>query len=120
MSVEGVPMNEAAGRVADGDAGDRQLAGINGLSAAEVASRIEAGQYNKPPRSATKSIRRIFRDNLVSVFNVIIGLIILFLLSFYVASNDKRLLLDAVGVFTVALFNTAIAIFQEVKAKRAL
>src|ERR1041384_5368655 len=101
MSVEGLPMNKAAGRVADDDAGDRQLAGIDGLSAAEVASRIEAGQYNKPPQSATKTVRRIFRDNLVSVFNAIIGLIVLFLLSFYVASNDKRLLLDAVGVLTI-------------------
>jgi cation-transporting ATPase E len=120
MSVEGLPMNKAAGRIVDGDADEQPVAGINGLSAAEVDSRIEAGQYNKPPQSATKTVPRIFRDNLVSVFNVIIGLIILFLLSFYLASNDKRLLLDAVGVFTVALFNTAIAIFQEVKAKRAL
>src|SRR5690349_15400243 len=115
MRVEGSPMNEAAGRIVDSGAGEQPLASVNGLSAAEVASRIAAGQYNKPPQSATKTVARIFRDNLVSVFNLIIGLIILFLLSFYVASNDKRLLLDAVGVFTVALFNTAIAIFQEVK-----
>jgi cation-transporting P-type ATPase E len=93
---------------------------MNGLSAAEVAQRHEAGQYNKPVPSGTKSIRRIFFNNIASVFNLIIGFIMLFLLAFYLGTKDSRLLLDAVGVFTVALFNTAIAIFQEVKAKRAL
>jgi cation-transporting P-type ATPase E len=91
-----------------------------GLSAAEVAQRHQAGQYNKPPQSGTKSIRRIFINNIASVFNIIIGFIILFLLAFYGGTKDSRLLLDAVGVFSVALLNTAIAIFQEVKAKRAL
>lgn len=93
---------------------------ITGLNAAEVAQRHEAGQYNKPVQSGTKSIKRIFFNNIASIFNLIIGFIILFLLGFYLGSRDSRLLLDAVGVFTVALFNTAIAIFQEVKAKRAL
>ncbi len=95
-------------------------AAVRGLSSDEVARRFEAGQYNRPPQSATKNIRRIFFDNIVSVFNVIIGLIVLFLLAFYVGTRDGRLLLDAVGVFSIALFNTAIAIFQEIKAKLAL
>lgn len=93
---------------------------ITGLSAAEVVERYEAGQFNKPAQPATKSIRRIFFNNIASVFNIIIGFIVVFLLGFYLGTGDKRLLLDAVGVFTVALFNTAIAIYQEVKAKRAL
>jgi cation-transporting P-type ATPase E len=93
---------------------------ITGLSSAEVAERRAKGQYNKPPESAAKSLRQIFLDNIVSVFNVIIGLIIIFLLAFYVNTGDSRLLLDAVGVFTVALFNTTIAISQEIKAKVAL
>jgi cation-transporting ATPase E len=93
---------------------------ITGLNATEVAKRYEAGQYNKPPQSATKSIRRIFFNNIASVFNLIIGFIMVFLLAFYFGTKDQRLLLDAVGVFTVAFFNTTIAIFQEVKAKRAL
>jgi cation-transporting ATPase E len=120
MRVEGLPMNEGTGRIAGSDGKDQSGVSLTGLSSAEVERKIAAGQFNKPPQSATKSVRRIIRDNVASVFNLIIGLIILFLLSFYVASDDKRLLLDAVGVFTVALFNTAIAIFQEVKAKRAL
>jgi cation-transporting P-type ATPase E len=95
-------------------------AAITGLNSAEVATRYEAGQYNKPVQSGTRSVRRIFFNNIVSVFNIIIGLIILFLLAFYFGTKDQRLLLDAIGVFSVACFNTAIAIFQEVKAKRAL
>jgi cation-transporting P-type ATPase E len=108
-------MNESIGKNED-----QVKTAITGLNAAEVAKRYEAGQYNKPPQSATKSIRRIVFNNVASVFNVIIGFIILFLLAFYFGTRDQRLLLDAVGVFTVAFFNTAIAIFQEVKAKRAL
>jgi cation-transporting P-type ATPase E len=99
---------------------DRIGTAIRGLNSAEVATRFEAGQYNKPVQSATRSVRRIFFNNIVSVFNIIIGLIILFLLAFYFGTKDQRLLLDAIGVFSVACFNTAIAIFQEVKAKRAL
>ncbi len=93
---------------------------LTGLTADEVRTRMAAGQYNKPPASAAKSIRRIIFDNVVSVFNIIIGLIIVFLLAFYIKTPDVRLLLDAIGVMTVAVFNTAIAIYQEIKAKLAL
>ncbi|HKV40906.1 MAG TPA: HAD-IC family P-type ATPase, partial [Blastocatellia bacterium] len=93
---------------------------LAGLSDAEVAARFQAGQYNRPVQSATKSLRRILKDNLFSVFNVVIGCIILLIVAFYIRTRDRRLLLDIAGVFSVAFFNTAIAIFQEVRAKLAL
>src|SRR5215216_7328104 len=93
---------------------------ITGLSAAEVAARRDRGQYNKPPASAAKSVRRILFENIVSVFNIIIALIIVFLMGFYAKTGDERLLLDAIGVFTVAFLNTGIAIYQEIKAKVAI
>lgn len=85
-----------------------------------VAARFAAGEYNRPPRPGTKSVRAILIGSLFSAFNIIIGFIICFLLMFYVGSHDQRLLWDCVGVFTVALFNTVIAVVQEIRAKLAM
>ena len=93
---------------------------ITGLTSKEVAAKVAAGQYNRPPEPGTKSLRAIIAGNLFCVFNIIIGCIILFLLSFYIGTHDKRLLLDCVGVFTVAFCNTIIATAQEIRAKRAM
>ena len=86
----------------------------------EVAARVAAGEYNRPPRPGTKSIRAILIGNLFSVFNIIIGFILSFLLLFYLGTHDQRLLWDCVGVFTVAVFNTVIAVVQEIRAKLAM
>jgi cation-transporting ATPase E len=91
-----------------------------GLSSAEAAARFAAGQYNRPPEPGTKSVRAIVLDNLFSVFNYIIGGIVVFLLAFYLGSGDGRLLWDCVGVFAVAFCNTVIAVVQEVRAKLAM
>jgi len=85
-----------------------------------VAARVAAGEYNRPPRPGTKSIRAILIGNLFSVFNIIIGFILCFLLLFYFGTHDQRLLWDCVGVFTVAVFNTVIAVIQEIRAKLAM
>ena len=85
-----------------------------------MAARFAAGNYNRPPRPGTKSVRAILITNLFSAFNIIIGLIICFLLIFYVGTHDQRLLWDCVGVFSVALFNTVIAVVQEIRAKLAM
>lgn len=93
---------------------------IGGLTSGEVAARIAAGEYNRPPQSGTKSIRAILVGNVFNVFNFIIGCIIVFLLVFFVGTGDKRLVWDCVGVFSVAFFNTVIAAVQEIRAKRAM
>src|SRR5436305_1549764 len=93
---------------------------LTGLTSAEAAARYAAGQHNRPPEPGTKSIREIWLGNLFSVFNLVMGGIILFLLAFWIATTDIRLLMDCVGVFTVAALNTAIAVTQEIRAKRAM
>lgn len=93
---------------------------ITGLTTKEVSERISKGLQNEAAKPATKTIREIFFENIFSVFNLVILSIIIFLLYFYFTSSDERLLLDSVGVLTIALINTFLAIFQEVKAKRAL
>ena len=93
---------------------------IQGLSSKEVSERIAAGLQNKASKPKTKTIREIFIENIFSVFNLVILAIIIFLLYFYFSTTDKRLLLDSIGILTIALLNTFLAIYQEIKAKHAL
>lgn len=93
---------------------------IQGLSSKEVSERISAGLQNKASKPKTKTIREIFIENIFSVFNLVILAIIIFLLYFYFSTTDKRLLLDSIGILTIALLNTFLAIYQEIKAKHAL
>ena len=93
---------------------------IQGLSFKEVSERIAAGLQNKASKPKTKTIREIFIENIFSVFNLVILAIIIFLLYFYFSTTDKRLLLDSIGILTIALLNTFLAIYQEIKAKHAL
>lgn len=81
-----------------------------GLTPEEVKQRVAAGQQNNPLPPLTRSIKQIFRDNLVTLFNlinVLLGALVL------VTGSYKNLLF--LGVVVV---NTAIGIFQEIRSKR--
>lgn len=81
-----------------------------GLTLEEVQQRVAAGQQNDPLPPLTRSIKQIFRDNLVTLFNlinVLLGALVL------VTGSYKNLLF--LGVVVV---NTAIGIFQEIRSKR--
>jgi len=39
---------------------------------------------------------------------------------FYLSTSDSRLLLDSIGILSIAFLNTFLAIYQEIKAKHAL
>ncbi len=81
-----------------------------GLTPKEVQQRVAAGQQNDPLPPLTRSIKQIFRDNLVTLFNlinVLLGALVL------VTGSYKNLLF--LGVVVV---NTAIGIFQEIRSKR--
>ncbi len=93
---------------------------FKGLSEEEVKERISKSLQNKASKPKTKTIREIFIENLFSVFNLVILSIMLFLIYFYVSTGDSRLLLDSIGILSIAFLNTFLAIFQEIKAKRAL
>ena len=82
----------------------------HGLTAAEVQARIKAGQQNEPLPPLTRSIKQIFRDNLLTLFNainVLLGGLVL------LTGSYKNLLF-----LFVVIMNTAIGIFQEIRAKR--
>jgi cation-transporting P-type ATPase E len=93
---------------------------ISGLTAAQVKERLAKRQYNRASHTKTKTLGEILIENVLSVFNLIIALIIAFFIIFYLRTFDYRLLLDAIGIFMVAFVNTMIAIYQEIKGKRIL
>jgi len=90
------------------------------LTREEVNERVHKGLFNKVSRKKTKTISEIFIENIFSLFNFIIFGIIIGIIFFYLRIHDFKLLLDSIGVFTIALINTSIAVIQEIKAKRAL
>lgn len=83
-----------------------------GLTSEQVAERINDGLNNQAQELPTKSVKRILYDNIFTLFNVLN--VILGLLVFYVGSYKNMLFLG------VMLCNTAIGIFQEIRAKKTI
>ncbi len=93
---------------------------FQGLTEKEVQERKAKGLINRAKLEHIKSTPQIILENSFSVFNVINFAVITFLLVFYFTTNDERLVLDSLGIVTVTLANTLIAIAQEIRAARAL
>ena len=85
---------------------------FSGLSADEVKERIQAGKVNASSTVKTKSIKSIFRDNILTVFN---GINILLFITLLLVGSYKNLLF--IGV---VLMNTVIGIVQEIRSKRSV
>ena len=83
-----------------------------GLTSAEVAERVERGEVNRAPTESSRSLGAIFRANVFTRFNAILGALLAVILT--------------VGPLQDALFgivlvvNAAIGIAQEWRAKRTL
>ena len=83
-----------------------------GLTSAEVAERVAAGQVNRAPEQTSRPLSAIIRSNVFTRFNAILG--ILFVAVVAVGS-------PADGLFgLVVVWNALIGIVQEVRAKRTL
>ena len=83
-----------------------------GLTQEQVNQRISEGLVNDDKPLPTKSIKRIFYDNIVTLFNVLN--LLLGIAVFLVGSYKNMLFLG------VMLCNTVIGIFQEIRAKRTI
>ena len=83
-----------------------------GLTAAEVAERVAAGRVNSDLARDSRSIRQILRANLLTRFNALIGALAALVLIFGSP-------IDALFGWVV-VFNSAIGVIQEVRAKRTL
>lgn len=84
-----------------------------GLTDAEVAARVEAGQVNVTPDASSESVWRIIRRNALSAVNIL-----LFIISIGLVALD--LYRDAVLTAGIVLINVVIGIVQELRAKRQL
>ena len=84
----------------------------NGLTSAQVSERIAQGKVNQTSTLKTKSYKRIFYDNICTLFNLIN--VILFVLLLLVGSYKNLLFIG------VVCFNTIIGIIQEIRSKRSV
>ena len=82
---------------------------LNGLTTQEVDQRISEGKVNTVSTLKTKSYKRIFYDNICTLFNLVN--VILFVMMLFVGSYKNMLFIG------VVFFNTAIGIIQEIRSK---
>lgn len=98
-------------RRASRTAAKRQPA-VTGLSQGEVATRVEHGLTNRVPDTTSRSLWQIFRANVFTLFNAIVG--------------TSFLLLLLLGQWQDALFglaavsNAVIGVVEEYRAKKSL
>ncbi|HYV37791.1 MAG TPA: HAD-IC family P-type ATPase, partial [Gemmataceae bacterium] len=84
-----------------------------GLTTADVADRVRAGQVNRAPRTVWTDYGRIVSRNVLTVFNALVTPAAIAL--FYVGKYQ-----GAWAVSCMAIVNSAVGLVQEIKAKRHL
>lgn len=93
------------------------LALDRGLSTEQVKARIKAGHSNSNFEEHTKSKFQIYKDNIFTLFNLVNLLIAMMVV--YAALEDSSYWKNI--MFTgVVISNTAMSIYQELKAKKTL
>src|SRR5262245_30803042 len=92
-----------------------------GLTAAEVAERVAAGQVNRVRRSGAAEYADIIARNVFTLFNALVvpAAITLFLLPGPLSLENDNIK-AGIAVSGFALFNTALGLIQEIRAKRIL
>jgi cation-transporting ATPase E len=103
--------DDASDRVA-GTVPERPRTGPAGLTAAEVATRVERGEVNELGDRTSRTFVEIVRANVLTRFNAILGTMLVLILVFGSPTD---------GLFGIVIvINSAIGIVQEVLAKRKL
>ncbi len=85
---------------------------LDGLTEAEVAERVARGEVNDVPEVPSRTVAEIVRANVFTRFNALLGSLLVVIL--YVGPIQ-----DALFGF-VLIGNSAIGIYQELRAKRTL
>ena len=83
---------------------------ISGLSSAEVQERISAGKVNTDANVKTRTVKQIFYDNIVTLFNIVN--VILAIIVFTTGSYKNMLFM------VIITANVLIGIIQEMRSKR--
>ena len=86
---------------------------LRGLTDAEVEQRRAAGQGNTPPPATTRTYLEIFRENVFTFVNNVLGALAILLV---IVGRP----LDALVSMGVISTNVIVAIVQEIRAKQAL
>ncbi len=84
-----------------------------GLTTAEVAERVARGETNDAPDPRSRSLASIIRENTLTSFNLVIGILWVLMIVAQAPIQDSLFGL-------VIVFNSAIGIVQEWRAKRTL
>ena len=96
------------------------LAENRGLSAAEVAQRVESGAVNEAKRHTSRPLSAILRSNLLTPINGLIGVLAVIAIGFETLQDGWFEGLKQ-GLFAgVIVANIAIGTVQELRAKRTL
>ena len=82
---------------------------IKGLSSEEVAQRVASGDVNVDANVHTRTVGQIFRDNLVTLFNIVN--LILAIIVFFTGSYKNMLFM------IVIVTNVVIGVVQELRSK---
>ncbi len=99
---------------AEPEASSREfVAGLEGLTDGQVAQRVAAGQTNFAPNPNSRSLGSIIRENTITSFNIVIGSLWALMIAARAPFQDSLF-----GF--VIVFNSAIGIVQEYRAKRTL
>ncbi|WP_194892940.1 HAD-IC family P-type ATPase [Catenulispora pinisilvae] len=85
---------------------------LSGLTSAQVAQRVAAGEVNDVPARTSRSMSEIVRSNVLTPFNAIIG-------ALFVIELTVGPIQDALFGFVIVA-NSAIGILQEWRAKQTL
>ena len=83
-----------------------------GLTAQEVERRRQAGQSNRAPQSATKTVGQIVRDNICTYFNLVFMVLAVMLALVHSWLN--------MGFLGIVFWNTLIGIVQQLRAKKTI
>jgi len=102
-------MDSAKGTAPAGVKDAEKTDGLQGLSTADVAERIAAGQTNSVKEHTSRSYGDILRANIFTRFNAILGVLFFIIIIF---ANWKDALFGMVLVV-----NTLVGVVQEVRAK---
>ncbi len=99
--------------VAIDDGKPRAGGGLLGLTSAEAARRLRAGQGNATQLDSSRSYRRIVFDNAFTPINTILFVIAIMLVALGLPS-------DAIFTAGLVLINVVVGVSQEARAKRQL
>ncbi len=104
-------------RIASSDAVRYAPTAENGLTAEEVSRRCAEGLTNQIPKSNAKPMWRILLDNICTFFNLIWAILFAINLYLFIIGVAD---LGHLFFILVILANTALAIIQEIRAKRTV